>query len=276
MGFWNEIKKSISDSIEFGRLSNEMHQRWKREEAEYKKYSPQELITMDNIIKGINIVKLSMDKKEIELQIKYGKNNKKAKRDLQKAKNELSNEIDRIKKDNTNIEENIDEFVGPEINEINYRKARERRVALCFNYLNHPKSTEDGRKNAILVLLYSSPYVRNMQMDIPNLKKRFSLYEKMWCKETTLNVLEISFYFYIISNCDVVVIDLEDKWWENNFSLQMVCGNSMKYNDEMYGTHFRDISFYGLSDQYTPDIKKAESEFWELIYQEYNKEKAQT
>lgn len=265
MGFWNDIKKDFSDSLENGRILAEKQRRWKKEEAEYKNYSLDKLLTIDSIVQGINIGKLKVDKKQAELQLKYVKNNQKEKSDLQKAKNEISKEINKIKNGHTNIDDNGNEF---DDFETNYRKAREKRVALCFNYLTHPKATEEGKRNAISVLLYS-PYYRNVKMDIPNLKNRFSLYNKWETKKSELSVLELAFYSHIVLDCDIVVADsqLGEKWWEKNFKLQMNCRNTMEYNDETYGTHFRNLSFYGLSEKYTKNIKKMEDEFWKLIYQ---------
>ena len=269
MGFFDELKKSVNESYNNGKENYDLQQRWKREEAEYASNTKHKKINIENIVKGINIGNLAIEKKRIELQLKYGDNSSEDKKNLREMRRDVQSQINEIKISNPTNDSAEDEdldFID------NYRSTRNKRVALCISYLQHPKATTIGKKDALSLILMS-PYCDNMidiQNDKPTLKKRLNIYNTQLNNYMQLSALDYCFYSHLISDFEVIPVNVNDKDPLLFQALGDRIGheNAMIYNDRDYGTHFQNLDFYRLSSNYTEQVAKQEEEILLSYYNE--------
>lgn len=258
MGFFDSLKKALVESYEVGKESYDRQNKWKKEEAEYKNSAKSRSITIHDIIRVKDIIDLNVEKKELDLKIKYMNNSKEVKTGLLKEREEKRTQIEELKR-SRDIYQDDEDDTELKFHD-RYNIYRNRRAALCISYLSHSKASEAGMKDALSILLMS-PYCiteKDVRRDFSNLKTRYRIYENALKKD--LSALDYCFYNHL-PGVDMVPMDkktLGEKWCLDYMMLSSTCENSMNYNDEMYGTHFGNLDFYGLTITY--DEKKMSQE----------------
>ena len=273
MGIFSSLLNAWSEAYENGKVNTEKINHWKKAEAEYRNGENKSSVTLETIIgaisKGIEIGKIESKKRELDLKIKYGKNTEEALNALKKERNELRK---------SKITETKDYEVQEEDFIERYNAYRDKRAAICISYLSNSKATERGKKDALKILL-KSPYCRNMEeiyQDCNNLKQRIIIYKRALDAESKLSALDFCFYNNILIKAEIILCNkerLDETWYTEMLSYVMIRQNTLKYNDEMYHTHFQQMSFYNLSIDYNEKISRKEQMIFAELYKYVNKEK---
>lgn len=273
MGFFDDLRKAWAEGYENGKTNCEKHNKWKEEENEYNANDDKKECIIQNVIKGINIARLSFEKKEIDLQLKYGKNSNEDKKELCTRKEDVRRRFEDLRRPSSSDDEKneIEEFVD------RYNAHRDERVALCISYLKHPRATDKGIETALKILI-RSPYCRNekeVREDYANLKQRFNIYQQRLANKNTLNVLEYCFLSHLITDTEMIPMDdsyLSEQWSMDMTSYVMTCRNTVSYNDQMYGTHLSNLNFYKLSISYNSDVEDTRNDILSEIFVQYLRE----
>lgn len=273
MGFFSDLSKAFVEGYENGKVNYNKQCRWKNEERIYKEdqKTNNKKNILEEVLKAKDIIRLKLTKREIELKLKYGDLSNDEKKELKAADRELSDEIRRLKKNISNeasfAEEDTNDFVE------NYILTREKRVALCINYILNPKSLEQTKLVALEIIMMSPicKCYEDVKNDYINMKERFRIYKNFLNNENNLSALEYCFFNHLVIDAEMPFENGKsgEQWYLNTISYVMGCDNTLRYNDDNYGTHFTQLNFYGLSAVYNDGIKNIENEIMYNAYKIY-------
>lgn len=271
MGFFDDLRKAWTEGYENGKENSEKQNKWKQEEKEYMSLDYKKEAIIQNVLKGVDVWNLAISRKEIDLQLKYGDPTKAQRMECLKKKEEIREQLEVLRRptcSNVGDKDNIDDFVD------RYNAYRDERVALCVSYLSHPKATYIGIDTALRILI-KSPYCQDeneVKVDCGNLKERFAIYKQILQCENKLSVLDYCFLNHLIMDTEMIPMSggyLNDDKAMNLLSYITTCGNNVKYNDEMYGTHLLNLSFFKLSTRYDREVENTRNEILSEIFEIY-------
>ena len=250
MGFFDSIINAINESVDTGKSVYNTQNKWKNEEKEYTNNTTTNTIDINQLIE---LIDLKVSEKKCDIMINYGNTNDI--KDYKKERAEIRKQIQKIKSSSKNSHNKNDddytEFVD------RYNNKRNKRVAFCVSYLNHPKSTTQGRIDAMMIILLSPHYkgISHLKLDCPFLKERFSIYERRLKNKEDLSVLDYCFYGNLFTEAEIMPeIFFSKSAYMDKLSAFMACRNTMSYYDENYKTHLCQPSFFKLSMKYTNQV----------------------